>query len=336
MRKQRSGTQGSSSSGSRKKRVASLASVLPLAIGLASTQLPSGRPVSAPTLGEPVPACTLPFDAIKQHHPIDDSCGLDGVAKPDTPQARQNEAKNNFCAAGPPVDINFDVLRQLQKLVVGRVSFGSDPSLPSDRSALRDLPTTAGSIGEGTLVRMAAYVMEARYSNRGKGESVNCKRPDNASNDIHIVLVEDSTVAASPTPANECGSSTAEISPHFRPDLWNPDMLLEKDKSLFPGAQKHLFRFTGQLFFDASHAPCVNGTGPNPRRFTIWEIHPVYDVEVCVAADGKCDAGSSANWESLQEFAAQGSTETRLRVPQGILPGENVLENRHLTGNASP
>ncbi|MGE5204017.1 MAG: hypothetical protein ACM3PW_00260 [Chlamydiota bacterium] len=322
MRKQRSGTQDSSSPRSRKKRLAAAASVLPLAIGLASTQLPSGRAVSAPSFGKFVAACTLPFDAIKQQHPIDESCDLDGVAKPDTPQARQNEAKNNFCAAGPPVDINFDVLHQLQTLAARRVSFGSDSALPHDRSALRDLPTSAGTIGEGTLVRMAAYVMEARYSNRGKGESVNCKRPDNASNDIHVVLVERAPVPEKPTPADECDSATAEISPHFRPDVWTPDMLLAKDKLLFSNAGNYLFRFTGQLFFDASHVPCRNGTGPSPRRFTIWEIHPVYNMEVCTAPDGKCDAGSNANWESLVDFAAQGSTETRLRLPEDIFPGE--------------
>lgn len=39
-------------------------------------------------------------------------------------------------------------------------------------------------------------------------------------------------------------------------------------------------RVTGQLFFDASHGPCVGGRGSAPRPRSIWEIHPVYAIDV--------------------------------------------------------
>lgn len=314
MRKQ---TTSQSSSRPRRKRMVSAATVLPLAIGLASTQLPSGGgggavPAGAPPggAGRMAITCTLPFNSIAQHHPIDDSCGPDGNGKPGSPQAAQNNAKNNFCATGTPVDVDFDVLHQMQEVAGQRVTFGSDASLPQDRSPLRSIPTTKGNIGEGTVARLAAFVADAHYSNVGKGESVNCKKPEKESNDIHIVLQENES------DTNECDSATAEMSPHFRPDLWNPDTLNGKDENLF-GGKKHLFRFTGPLYFDASHSPCVNGSGRPPKRSTIWEIHPVYNVEICTDAANHCTVGDDTGWQPLVEFVSKGSTETRLRLPEG-------------------
>ena len=44
-------------------------------------------------------------------------------------------------------------------------------------------------------------------------------------------------------------------------------------------------RLTGQLFYDASHKPCVFSGGKiverhSPERRSIWEIHPIYRIEV--------------------------------------------------------
>jgi hypothetical protein len=304
-------TTAQSSPQARRKKLVSAASVLPLAIGLASTQLPGGGGLGgAPSsgTGHMGIACTLPFNTIEQHHPIDDMCGPDGNGKSSSPQADQNDAKNNFCASGTPVDVDFDVLRQMQAEAAKRVTFGGDSSLPEDRKPLRSIPTSKGNIGEGTVARLVAFVADAHYSNLGKGESVNCKKGDAESNDIHIVLQEKES------DTNECDSATAEMSPHFRPDLWNPDILNEKDDSVF-GGKKRLFRFTGQLFFDASHSPCTNGSGRPPKRSTIWEIHPVYDVEVCTDPNNHCNAGDGTGWQSLVDFVNKGSTETRLRLP---------------------
>lgn len=97
-------------------------------------------------------SCTLPFDSIAQHHLVDDSCGPTGNAKLPDPRALQNRAKNNFCAKGPLVNIDFEVLHQLQQDAEDRgVSFGNDSQIPDDRSELRHLATKAGSIGEGTV-----------------------------------------------------------------------------------------------------------------------------------------------------------------------------------------
>jgi hypothetical protein len=313
MRTRRPGsTQAPSSSHTRRRRrLATAATFLPLALGLASTQLPSGHPASVPSAGLLAsPSCTLPFDSIKQHHPIDDSCGPSGNGKPGTPQAAQNQAKNDFCASGVPTNVDFAILRQLQQDAANKVTFGGDSKLPADRSLLRSFPSKVGTIGEGTVVRIAAFVIDAHYSNLGQGESVNCKVGDKESNDIHIVLGENSVKD------DACTSVTAEMSPHFRPDSWNPDSLNQNNG--------HLFRFTGHLFFDASHVPCSGGNGPNPKRSSLWEIHPVYAVDICTDPNNKCTVDSDANWSSLSGFIG---TETRLLVPKGRL-GESPLATR--------
>lgn len=255
-------------------------------------------------------ACALPFEAIEQHHPIDDSCAADGSSPPNSAQARQNDAKNNFCATGDPVNADFEVFHQLQKDAEDKgITFGGDSQIPEDRSPLRHLATKAGSIGEGTVARLAAFVIKAHYSNvgKGKGESVNCKQTDRESNDIHIVLGEKSNHD------DECSSLTAEMSPHFRPETWDPSVLTDHNE--------HLYRFTGQLFFDASHKPCSGGKG-SPKRSAIWEIHPVYNVEICTAAGNSCSVDSDEDWIPLSDFVGGASSdETRLWLPDDLNNG---------------
>jgi hypothetical protein len=294
------------------------ATLLPVAIGMSGhlpTQSPStqarhkGGGGNAPI----VISCTLPFDGIKQTHSIDSSCQAPGTAS-SGPQAAQNEAKNNFCATGGPVNLNFSNFAQLQQAAESaNIPFGG--SLPPNRLALHNLLSLSnqGSVGEGSVVRVAAFVMDAHYSNVSNGESVNCQHPGNENNDIHIVLGESAVPSGQKlTEAQECASVTAEISPHFRPDVWNPGNL--------NGHNAHLFRFTGQLFFDAAHRPCVGGTGANPKRIAIWEVHPVYAVDICADSANNCTTGSDQNWVPLSEFVGTGapSNETRLWLPDEI------------------
>lgn len=284
----------------------SAATLAPLAIGLLSPKTLPKHPVAEAALVSSGPSCTLPFDSIKQHHPIDDSCSFDGAANPDTPQSAQNDAKNNFCSAGAPVNIDFDVLKQLQKDVEkpgSGITFGSDSQLPKDRTLLRDLPTKAGPLSEGRVVRLVAFVMDAHYSNVSKGESVNCKTGGKENNDIHIVLADSSSEQ------EECNSVTAEMSPHFRPEAWTPDNLNQRNA--------HLYRFTGQLFFDASHRPCSGDKG-SPKRASIWEVHPVYAVDVCAERNNDCKVDNNENWISLAEQTGEDPDETRLRLPDDI------------------
>jgi hypothetical protein len=61
-----------------------------------------------------------------------------------------------------------------------------------------------------------------------------------------------------------------------------------------------LVRIAGQQFFDSSHVPCANGApvGSNPKRISLWEIHPIYNFEVCVS---NCDG--AGQWQPLTQWA---------------------------------
>jgi hypothetical protein len=198
-----------------------------------------------------------------------------------------------------------------QSAIGSGITFGSDPQLPKDRSMLRDLPTSKGPLSEGQVVRIVAFVIDAHGSNLSGGESVNCKQNGAENNDIHIVLGE--PVGQKGPSSDECLSVTAEMSPHFRPEVWTPDALNQHNT--------HLYRFTGQLFFDASHRPCVGGKG-SPKRRSLWEIHPVYAVDICMDTNNNCKIDSDENWVS---FAEEGAGAQRNAA---LAPGRNVEQSR--------
>ena len=230
------------------------------------------------------PACPLPFKAVSKMQPIDAKCGLSGNAS--GALGAQDQAKNNFCATGAPVTLQFADYPALQAAAEKLLGAAYKP--PADRKGLRNIQTVRGTpVGEGTVVRIAAFVDRARYSDVEKGESVNCNLTGDANNDVHIPLV-------AKTGDDECTSVTAEISPHFRPAAWTPGHL---------NALGRAVRITGQLFFDASHKPCTKDKVEEPKRQAVWEIHPVYAVEVCTSAQG-CDAATDSQWQPLDDYLA--------------------------------
>lgn len=226
--------------------------------------------------------CKLPFAGKKQ--PIDSKCGMAGDSGTKPALAAQDLAKNNFCATGTPVVLTFDAYPALQAAAEKLLGVNYTP--PVDRSGLRNVYTWNGkTIGEGTLVRLVAFVEKAHYSDVAKGESVNCNLTGESVNDIHVPLVMTAG-------QDECQSVTAEISPHFRPAAWTASAV---------NRSKNPLRFTGQLMFDAEHHPCATGKPENPKRQSVWEIHPVYAIDVCVNSTlDQCDPAVSKNWKALK------------------------------------
>ena len=240
-------------------------------------------------------ACELPFPVKAERLDIDKTCGPEGSGKDGKALSAgnrlQNRAKNNLCATGKPVDMAFEDFIRLQKIVDNdlRVEYGHGSKLPEDRSVLRKLKVGNKQIGEGSVVRYAGYVNHPRNSNVSKGESVNCSRGGAANNDIHIDILRDPE-------ENVCSSITVEIIPHYRPKLYSVNYVKE--------LQSRPFRFTGQLFFDGSHKPCKTLTGPggNPKRASVWEIHPVYSIDVCKFRDlKKCNVSTDSAWIPMQD-----------------------------------
>jgi hypothetical protein len=251
----------------------------------------SALPLFAQT-GKPFkPACDLPFhqDAVK--HPFDDVCGIDGTGA-NAPKVLQNEAKNNFCAKGDPVLLTFASFANLEALVEDPdKGLGPHFTVPTSRDKLVNIGFKAPggkTAGEGTVVAVAAFIDEAHFADVGSGEDVNCSMKGAPDNDVHIALAD----VANQT--DECKSVTAEMSPHFRPPLWAENVL---------NSIKNPVRITGHLMFDASHHPCSGASRPNPKRMSSWEIHPVYNVEVCKKNIlASCKADDDTVWQSLDDF----------------------------------
>jgi hypothetical protein len=266
----------------------------------------------APQVGPFHQACaTLPFDAIKKARDIDQHCDVAGNATASGDQ-EQNKAKNNFCAAGPPVWTTFFTFKQIQIAAVAAVGTG----MPDDRSALADLHTTSegDTVGEGAVVELIGFLIKGKFSNVGSGETVNCKLGDREENDIHLNVVQ-TKPPANPTEAQlkdlECASAVVEISPHFRPETWEQLGTLQKTSANATAAKKiaaldlrRPMRFTGQAMFDANHQPCT-GTTPHgsSRRISAWEIHPAYAIDVCINTSlSACPRNQANRWKPLHKW----------------------------------
>jgi hypothetical protein len=237
-----------------------------------------------PMFPSPPPAKSLAIDA---------TCTIQGSAGPET---QQNAVKNNFCAMAPAQPITIDDMVALQQRVQSNkaINFGSDrdhplsnsPGPTTDRTPLR-------ALGEGSLRRLEGFIFMARQEGE---EGVNCGKdvPQNPLfHDIHISIV----AAEAETHGNECSAVVVEMTPHHRPDSWTASGVQRV-------AIKHRpVRVTGQLLFDSSHTPCQDGkeVPGDPRRSSLWEIHPIYGLDVCKADPCTTDT----NWISLDQWLAQ-------------------------------
>jgi hypothetical protein len=242
----------------------------------------------------PAPACASVFSG-SQRHPIDDACGSDGDGTTDAKKA-ESRAKNNLCGMGgsDPVSVTFATFKALQKEANDRkdkdIPSGSSSSLPPDRAVLASLVKAPNGkrVGEGSVIRLVAFLLDAHHSNVSSGEAVNCKKGGKPNNDIHIALV------ATKGEDDMCTSLTAEMIPHYRPKEWEALDGAKIDRPV---------RVTGQLFFDASHSPCSGNKRPSPQRASIWEIHPVDAFDVCKFKSlAACPANKESAWVPLDQW----------------------------------
>ncbi|MBZ5526767.1 MAG: hypothetical protein LAN71_02535 [Acidobacteriia bacterium] len=244
------------------------------------------------------PGCPVPYGGIQQQRPIDGQCGLAGAAE-NPASAAQDKAKNNLCASGSAVPLTISAFDELQQAAEEKgVTFGNQhvphpEPLPADRSVLKDLIQSGGApVGEGTMVVYVGFILKTKIASK---EGVNCHLPGKAANDIHIVM------GKRPDDA-ECNSVTAEMIPHFRPASW--------DKITFAAVmaklKKHPVRISGQMFFDASHAYCGHPEFlpmGDPHRRSLWEIHPVYALDVCRNKTlAGCKVDKDAVWTAFDSW----------------------------------
>lgn len=195
-------------------------------------------------------------------------------------EENQNLEKNNFCATGPAQAVTVADMVALEAKVPASVPFGQSAGPAIDRSALVKL-------GEGQEVVVTGYLS---FTAQEGSESVNCGTavPNaDAYHDIHMNIV------STPTGA-QCDGIVAEMIPHHRPAGWNKTVVAQV-------LGKHVFvRVTGNRMFDSSHSPCANGVAASgdPKRASLWEVHPIYKFEVCTS--GTCSSGTG--WVDLEAW----------------------------------
>jgi hypothetical protein len=245
---------------------------------------------------------------------IDSVCGLDGDATESGEQA-QDRVKNNLCASGTPHELTLAELGKLQKGVDdSHLPYGNRhvhtnlPPPPADRENFSEKEKASG-FGEGDPVFFVGFIVTTKP---GSAESVNCHCTGAKFNDLHLELADHPLhlrkAPAGATAAEKkqitrqnnaalCANSfTAEVIPHLRPTAF-------ERVSLNPLEDKKVVKVSGQLFFDASHHPCESskpGLG-DPARVSSWEIHPVYDIQVCKkSAVEDCKGDDTSVWQALQ------------------------------------
>jgi hypothetical protein len=275
-----------------------------LAVLLLPASVSAQKPKFRTCGNKPLPLQLRPFTNKPQR--IDSLCGNTGCFK-NAANDMQNAMKNNFCAP-----TNKIVPVTLQTFADLRDAANSEPSItigepPPSRAKLANIIKLGDGtrLGEGKTVVFVGYVLDARHSNvdkddplnKGNGESVQCNLLGCAYNDIHIDLTADRNDR---TP---CHSIVAEIIPHYRPPAWG--LFDSPDYAAF--LKTHPVKITGQLFYDDSHVACTKDgkAGFNParnnakdfERLALWEIHPIYAIDVCKNTDkSQCSAADASAW----------------------------------------
>lgn len=282
-----------SSSPSFSRHVAPFAPLaLALAMGAAPHALPQHK-LAEPmgTEGGFAQTCANP------HFPAETLTVMDGtsctVSGNGGAETWQNDAKNNFCAAGSVADPSSPTITSVPEFVALQTKVQQNPAINFGNPRQHPLTNKAGpvqdraslvALGEGSMVQLQGYVEIARQEG---AESVNCGSNvpnDTAYHDIHISIVLSSA-------DKECSGVVVEMTPHHRPDAWTAALLNEV------AAAGLLVRVTGQRMFDSSHTPCINSSPVkgDPARISLWEIHPIYKFEVC--PQGNCTSGG---WVPLE------------------------------------
>ena len=282
--------------------------------------------------------CKLPFASIAPATDAHAACGIDGSEKGGVaaPAAKilEDHAKNDLCEPfATPVTVDFTILRNMQAQSPSKTPLEAKTN-PS-RASLKNFFTLGQQkIGEGTVVRLMAFIKEAHISDctdsASAGEEVNCKLLGMDHNDFHIPLLDPSKPNAQQQ--DECTSVTAEMIPHFRPAAWNSIDL--KTPTMNP------VRVTGPLFFDDSHTVCTFSSSgavtkrETPARSSLWEIHPVYQLEVCAGTSAaQCDVSSASTtmWTPYDQWVTTHASQTtasgksqRSACPNGTSTGSKT------------
>jgi len=208
-----------------------------------------------------------------------------GCSPADSEHGLANQLKRTVPPEEAPTTLTFDTFSQLQSAAVELVDEGVEIP-PADRDQIKSIETAEGTVGEGSRVRLMAF-LSAGKPHANTGESVNCNLKTEANNDIHISVSESED-------ASEFEGIVVEMIPQDRPAKWTSTKVRK--------LRGKLLLIEGGLFYDNLHF--VNGDAANPlprqpKRFSLWEIHPVVLVKVCKKANNQCDPDRASDWKDF-------------------------------------
>jgi hypothetical protein len=206
-------------------------------------------------------------------------------------QALANELKHAPFSGGAPADLSFADFGALQRQAQHLVGQGH---LPASRAPLVNLQVTNGTVNEGSTVRISGFIAVGPLGpHPNAGESVNCKLTSPEENDFHINI----TTAAG---QQEFSGFVIEMIPQNRASGWS----LQKLEWL-RSAQREVL-VVGRLFYDSFHVVNDQPQAPlpgQPKRFSLWEIHPIGTFFVCNRPTNDCNRSDPNGWVALESFS---------------------------------
>jgi hypothetical protein len=236
-------------------------------------------------------------------------CPEHGCAPEGSPNALSNTLKRNLISVDLDTPdgkkqvkkVTFLTMKKLQKLADDLVD--QNKYLDEDeRAQLKDLKVGNKTYSEGDVVKISGYLVGKIRVN--KGESVNCKLTGSENNDFHLPIAEipehDDTEGVEEGVDRsdlEYQGIVTEMIPQQRPKSWTPATLRKIQKE----GKKILV--IGQLFYDSKHK--VNDDpqhpiGGQPKRMSLWEIHPVSRFFFCDKPNGNCNINKYEEWQELK------------------------------------
>jgi hypothetical protein len=209
-----------------------------------------------------------------------------GCSAADSPHGLVNQLKRTAPPPGTPTTLTFETFSKLQTAAVDLVDQGVD--IPAaEREKIKSLETAEGTVGEGARVQLVAFLSEGK-PHANSGESVNCNLKTEANNDLHIPVTETKN-------GSEFEGIVVEMIPQDRPAKWTSANVAK--------LRGKVLLIEGSLFYDNLHFANGDANNPmqgQPKRFSLWEIHPVISLKVCKKATvGQCDPARATDWNAF-------------------------------------
>ena len=197
-----------------------------------------------------------------------------------------NQLKRTVPPEGAPTTLTFDPFSQLQTAAVELVDQGIEIP-PAERDKIKSIETTEGTVGEGSRVRLVAFLSDGK-PHANTGESVNCNLKTESNNDIHISVAETRT-------RSESEGIVVEMIPQDRSANWTSNKVGQ--------LRGKVLLIEGGLFYDNLHFANGDANNPiagQPKRFSLWEIHPITSLKVCRKATvSQCDPDRTSDWKDF-------------------------------------